>query len=117
MFPLGDLFDLQASAFGEALFQFGQGQTQDTVHILSLDLVGIHAGDVKASLVGAVGALHADHFVLLVLFLDLGFALSPDDQRVILNVQRKLWFLSARIFVDTWCQKPYHDSRSHNNIL
>ena len=54
VFPLDDLFDFQASAFRQALFQLGQGQAQDTVHILSLDLIGIHAGDVNASLVGAV---------------------------------------------------------------
>ena len=91
--PFGSFFD--ASAFRQALFQLGQGQAQNTVHILGFDLVGIYAGDVKASLVGAVGALHADHFILLVLFLDLGFALSADDQRVILNVQSDILLLEA----------------------
>ena len=43
------LFDLQASAFGQALFQLGQGQAQNAVHILGFDLVGVYAGDVKAS--------------------------------------------------------------------
>jgi len=89
------LFDFQASAFRQALFQFGQGEFQNTVHILGLDLVGIHAGDVKASGVGAVGTLHTDHFILLVLFLHLGFALSPDDQSVILNVQSDILLLKA----------------------
>ena len=89
------LFDFQASAFRQALFQFGQGQAQNAVHILSLDLVGIHAGDVKASLVGAVGTLHTDHFILLVLFLDLGFSLGPDDQSVILDVQSDVLLLKA----------------------
>ena len=88
VFQLGWLFDFQASAFRQALFQFGQDQAQDAVYILCLDLVGIHTGDVKASGVGAVGALHADHFVLLVLFLDLGFALGPDPQR---DIQHTLW--------------------------
>ena len=92
---LGGLFDFQASAFRQALFQLGQGQAQNAVHILGLDLIGIHAGDVKASGIGAVGTLHADHFVLLVLFLDLGFALSPDDQCVILNVQSDILLLKA----------------------
>ena len=82
------LFNFQMSAFGQALFQLGQGEFQDAVHILGFDLVGIHAGDVKASGVGAVGALHADHFVFLVLFIDLGFALSPDPQR---DIQHTLW--------------------------
>ena len=74
------LFDFQMSAFGQALFQLGQGEFQNAVHILGLDLVGIYAGDVKASLVGAVGALHTDDFVLLVLFLDFGSALGTDNQ-------------------------------------
>ena len=85
---LSDLFDFQASAFGETLFQFMQSQAKNAVHILSLNLIGVHAGDVKASGVGAVGALHADHFVFLVLFIDLGFALSPDPQR---DIQHTLW--------------------------
>ena len=66
----------------------GKGKAQNAVHILSFNLVGIHAGDVRASDVGAVGALHADHFVFLVLFIDLGFALSPDPQR---DIQHTLW--------------------------
>ena len=82
------LFDFQASAFGQTLFQLGQGEFQDAVHILGFDLVGIHAGDVKASGVGAAGTLHSDHFVLLVLFLDLGFALCADPQR---DIQHTLW--------------------------
>ena len=43
------LFDFQASAFRQALFQLGQGQAQNTVHILGFDLVGIYTGNVKAS--------------------------------------------------------------------
>ena len=43
------LFDFQASAFRKTLFQLGQGQAKDAVHILGFDLIGIHAGDVKAS--------------------------------------------------------------------
>ena len=43
------LFDFQTSAFREAVFLFGQGQAQDAVHILGFDLVGVYAGDVKAS--------------------------------------------------------------------
>ena len=89
------LFDFQASAFRQALFQLGQGQAQNAVYILSRDLIGIHAGDVKASLVGAVGALHEDHFILLVLFLNLGFALGSDDQCVILDVQSDILLLKA----------------------
>ena len=80
------LFNFQASSLGQGALQLRKRQAQDTVHILSLDFVGIYAGDVKASGVGAVGALHADHFVLLVLFLDLGFALGANDQSVILDV-------------------------------
>ena len=45
------LFNFQVSAFGKAVFLFGQGQgqAQDAVHILGFDLVGVYAGDVKAS--------------------------------------------------------------------
>ena len=93
--PLGGLFDFQTSAFRQALFQLGQGQAQNAIHILGFDFIGVHAGDVKASLVGAVGTLHADHLVLLVLFLHLRFALSADDQGVILNVQGDILLLKA----------------------
>ena len=43
------LFDFQASAFGEAVFLFREGQAEDAVYILGFDLVGVYAGDVKAS--------------------------------------------------------------------
>ena len=77
------LFNFQTSALRKMLFLFWEGQTEDTVHILGFDLVRIDTGDVKASGVGAVGTLHADHFILLVLFLHLGFALCTDGQRVL----------------------------------
>ena len=89
------LFDFQAAAFGQALFQLGQGQAQNTVHILGFDLIGIHAGDVKASLVGAVGTLHADHFVLLVLFFHFEFPLGPNGQHVIVDVQGDIFLFKT----------------------
>lgn len=44
------LFNLQASSLGEGELQLGKRQTQDTICIFCFDLIGIHAGDIKASL-------------------------------------------------------------------
>ena len=53
VFPFGGLFNFQSPAFRKTLVRLGQGQPQNT----------IHAGDAKASPVGAVRALHADHLL------------------------------------------------------
>ena len=89
------LFNLQTSSLGKGALQLGKRQAQDTVCIFRFDLIGIYAGDIKASLVGAVGALHADHFVLLVLFFHFGFPLGPNGQHVIIDVQGDIFLFKT----------------------
>ena len=98
------LFDFQASAFRKTLFQLGQGEFQNAVHILGFDLVGIHAGDVKASGIRAIGALHADHFILLVLFLDyylLAFSLTHGTKSRIMIVDTTTTFYEKELPYET----------------
>ena len=90
------LFNLQASSLGEGALQLRKRQAQDTVYIFRFDLIGIYAGDIKASLVGAIAALHTDHFVLLILFLHFGFPLGPNGQHVIMDVQCDILLLKTR---------------------
>ena len=89
------LFNLQASSLGEGALQLRKRQAQDTVCIFCFDLIGIHAGDIKASLIGAIAAFHADHFVLLILFLHFGFPLGPNGQHVIMDVQCDILLLKT----------------------
>ena len=98
------LFNFQASADRQALFQLGQGQAKNAIYILCLNLVGIHAGDVKASLVGTVGTLHADHFILLVLFLDyylLAFSLTHGTKSRIMIVDTTTTFYEKELPYET----------------
>ena len=89
------LFNLQASSLGEGALQLRKRQAQDTVCIFRFDLIGIYAGDIKASLVGAIAALHTDYLVLLVLFFHFGFPLGPNGQHVIVDVQDDILILKT----------------------
>ena len=88
-------FDLQPSGRGGDLLLLRQRHAQNAVTVRGLDRLGVDAGDIKASGVGAVGALAADIFVLLVLVFEVGMPLGGDGQTVVGHVDMDVLLLEA----------------------